>query len=177
MVNIRNRFSKQDELGVIIGTLIANKRNEVIELAKQYDKNIDYNSSNEEIIYSVITSISYYKAFTKRIMRLAQESIEINITENINFVGGYDNSGNTTVGTIISGALQGLGMITSTWQSTANINANATIEAAKLSANAIIFNSQNQTQKKLNQTQVFLLIFGAIILLGIVSIVIIKAIR
>lgn len=177
MVNIRNRFSKQDELGVIIGTLILNNRNEVIELAKQYDKTIDYNSSTEDLIKSVITSISYYKTFTKDFIRLVKQKTEPIYTENINFTGGYENSGNSTVGTIISGALQGLGMITSTWQSTANTNANATIEAAKLSANAIIFNSQNQTAKKLNQTQVFLLIFGAIILLGIVSIVIIKAIR
>lgn len=170
--------TKQELLGNAIGALIAVNRPALIELLQKFSNDYNEDLSNEDLSKLIINKIALSKSFTSKIielMKLNTDIVPTRLNSKVNFWGGDNDGFGGGSGSIIDAALKGLGMVTSTWQSTANTNANATIQAATLNANALMFNTTKETEKKLNQTQIFSLIFGGIILIAISVLIIIKS--
>jgi hypothetical protein len=80
-------------------------------------------------------------------------------------MAGEESGGESNVKSIISGALEGLGLITSTWQNTATTKANASNYNTTYSVDG----------KKTNTLVVAGVILGGIILLGVMAVVVIKS--
>lgn len=150
-----NEQVKQQEQA--LKALISVNKNGVKALLRNYKYRIsDFYSANDLYAFLVV-AMSKNSAFTDDVLAL------LNQAASQSYRNADDGSGN--VGSIIAGALQGLGMITSTWQNTATIKANASN-----------YNTTYTTDgKKTNTLVVAGVVLVGIILLGVMAVVVIKS--
>jgi hypothetical protein len=136
----------------------ANKR-DVISLLRKYSYRVSLFSSDDDLYAFTIVAISKNAEFTDDVLTLLKQ------------VSGYkyrnttdSTSGNNTA-TIIAGALEGLGMVTSTWQNVATIKANASN-----------YNTAYSTDGKKTNTIIIAVAIGVgVLLLGVAGVMVVKA--
>jgi hypothetical protein len=133
-------------MDLALNALISVNKNGVENLLRSYNYKVPLFSSG--LYNSLISAMAQNSAFTNDILTLLKQA------SNQPWKYADDGSGDDTA-SIISGALTGLGMITTTWQNTANIKATAT---------------------KSNTTLVVVgAVLGGIVLLGIMTIIVVKS--
>ena len=135
-----------------INALVEREPNEVYTLMRKYSYDLPDRGKNSNLSKAVQSEMATNTALSADIVVMMKRTINQS-----NFEGG-------DTGNIISSALQGIGMITNTWQNTAQIKANATMYAADKSI-----------EKSMTPLQLAGLVFGGIVILIIGAVVVVKA--
>ena len=135
-----------------INALVEREPNEVYALMRKYNYDLPDRGKNSNLSKAVQSEMATNTALSADIVVMMKRTINQS-----NFEGG-------DTGNIISSALQGIGMITNTWQNTAQIKANATMYAADKSI-----------EKSMTPLQLAGLVFGGIVILIIGAVVVVKA--
>jgi hypothetical protein len=139
--------------------LISVNKADVKSLLRKYRYRISERSSGNDLYAFLIVAISKDSAFTEDVLALLQKA------SNQPYKSAEDDDSSKNVTTIISGALQGLGMVTSTWQNVATTKANASMYNTTYTVDG----------KKFSTLTVVGCVLAGIILIGVMSIVVIKS--
>ena len=137
----------------------ANKR-DVISLLRKYNYRVSLFSSEGDLYAFTIVAISKDSTFTENIISLLKQAAGYKYRNTTD----ASTSGNNTA-TIIAGALEGLGMITSTWQNVATIKANSSNYNTTYSVDG----------KKQNTIVIAVAIGVGVLLLGVAGVMVVKA--
>jgi hypothetical protein len=146
--------------------LISINKNGVKALLRNYKYRIsDFYSANDLYAF-LIVAISKSSAFTNDVLTLLKQA-SAQPYKNVSGeeMTGEESGGKSNVGEIIAGALQGLGLVTSTWQNTATTKANASNYNTAYSVDG----------KKTNTLVVAGVVLTGIILVGVMAVVVIKS--
>ena len=135
--------------------LISINRNGVENLLKSNGYKISKSSTSNDLYAFLIVAMAKDSQFTNNVLDLLKQASSIQ---------SYRNA-SEDLSSIISGALQGLGMVTTTWQNTAQIKA----DTSK-------YNTVYTVDGKKSNTIVIAATVGvAIILIGIMAVIVIKS--
>jgi hypothetical protein len=146
--------------------LISINRYGVKSLLRKYNYKISAIASSEDLYAFLIVAISKNELFTGDVLTLLKKASNQSYKNvSADEMAGEESGGESNVKSIISGALEGLGLITSTWQNTATTKANASNYNTTYSVDG----------KKTNTLVVAGVILGGIILLGVMAVVVIKS--
>jgi hypothetical protein len=139
-----------------LNALISVNKSGVKALLRSYKYNVPVAATQSQLNDSLTLAMSKSSDFTNDVLTLLKQASH----ESYRNSSDDDSSGDDT-GSIIAGALQGLGMVTSTWQNTAQIKANASMYGS-------------DTEK----TDTILIVIGiciAVLLLGVAGVMVVRA--
>jgi len=137
--------------------LISINRNGVKSLLRKYNYYISVVTNSEDLYAFLIVAMSSSTAFTEDVLTLLKAAADPSYKN-------ADDSG-STAGSWIAGALQGIGLVATAWQGVATTKANASM-----------YNTTYTTDgKKTNTLVIAAVVLVGIVLLGVMSVVVIKS--
>jgi hypothetical protein len=145
-----------------IMALLKLNRTAVKDLLRNHNYHVKLLASDNDLKHSIILGISNDNSFTSDFIVLLQKVSQPNFRSAI--TGSHISSEASTQAPykdIITGALQGLGMITTTWKDTALMRKDSSFYASDT--------------KKTNTLVVAGVVLGGIVLLGVMAVVVIKS--
>ena len=141
-----------------LNALISANKSGVKALLRAYNYRVPVAATPSQLNNSLTLAMSSSPEATDDVLTLLKQA------SNQSYRNSSDDGGDNT-GAIIAGALQGLGMITSTWQNTANIKANASM-----------YNTDTVVGgKKFTTTEIVIGALIGILLLGVAGVMVVKA--
>ena len=137
----------------------------VVNLLKYYNYSISIDSSELDIAKAMLDAIRTNSEFTRQIIAMMQKIVENE--QSFSHASGWGEDNDNSTASIISAALEGLGMVTKTWQNTANTKAQSAVEVAKIA----------KQKQELPVMQLLLIIGGGAVMLTLLVVVGIMVVR